>query len=52
MPEFAAGVEAALDRALNEVAPPTPPLKPRKQKVVSPMPPDDSLNDILPMSLN
>ena len=48
LPEFAAGVEAALDRALNDAAAASP--KPKPQKVASPMPPDDALDDVLPLN--
>ena len=52
LPAFAEGIEIALDRALNETAPAAATPKPKPQKVVTPMPPDDALDDILPMSLN
>ena len=51
LPDFAAGVEAALDRAIEQPAPqPALPLERKTRKTEMPMPPSDDLDDVLPLN--
>ena len=49
LPDFALGVERALELALETEPQPALPLE-QKPKHKTPMPPDDSLDDVLPLN--